>query len=464
MNREASTQFAEREGTKIAYRVYGSASRDLIIVPGIISHVEYAHELPGYGEFLDRLSGHYRIIVFDKRGNGLSQKIEDSAPTLEQRMDDIRLVMDAVGSQRATIMGISEGGSLSALFAAMYPERTTSLILFGAFAHTPGLERLKRYPRLIGRLLKGLAMKRAVKSVYKTWGDGSFVRSVVPSRTIINNELRRKFREFELASTNAADMAKMVSLLGEMDVTAFLKDVRCPTLVMHSHDDKLIPFSYGQALHEGIRGSELIELSDVGHTPYMATDPRIADEIISFLSEEQSSDSEHVMQGRVLATVMFNDIVGSTRLQSELGDELWKTKIRKFEQICKDSIHSFDGIFIKGLGDGVLAVFSGPARAIRCAIAIKEDAKRLDIKLRTGLHVGEIEKDTDDISGINVNLASRIQSVANADQVVVSDVLKSLAFGSGLTFEELGDYELKGFDGKWKLSAVRQESSSLHPA
>ena len=155
MNREANTQFAQREGTKIAYRVYGSASRDLIIVPGIISHVEYAHELPGYGEFLDRLSGHYRIIVFDKRGNGLSQKIEDSAPTLEQRMDDIRLVMDAVGSQRATIMGISEGGSLSALFAAMYPERTTSLILFGAFAHTPGLERLKRYPRLIGRLLKG---------------------------------------------------------------------------------------------------------------------------------------------------------------------------------------------------------------------------------------------------------------------------------------------------------------------
>ena len=138
--------------------------------------------------------------------------------------------------------------------------------------------------------------------------------------------------------------------------------------------------------------------------------------------------------------------------------------VKKIEQICKDSIHNYDGIFIKGLSDGVLAVFSGPARAIRCAIAIKEDAKRLDIKLRTGLHVGEIEKDTDDISGINVNLASRIQSVANADQVVVSDVLKSLAFGSGLTFEELGDYELKGFDGKWKLSAVRQESSSPHPS
>lgn len=455
MDHDALTQFAEREGTKIAYRVYGSASRDLIIVPGIISHVEYAHKLPGYKEFLDRLSTHFRIVVFDKRGNGLSQKIEDSAPTLEQRMDDIRFVMDAVGSKRATIMGVSEGGSLSTLFAAMYPERTTNLILFGAFAHTPGLEKLKRYPGFIERFLKRFAMKRAVKSIYKTWGDGSFVRNVVPSRTLINNELRQKFKEFELASTNAADMAKMVSLLGEMDVTAFLKDVRCPTLVMHSHDDKLIPFSYGQALHEGIRGSELIELSDVGHTYFMSKDPRIADEIISFLSDEEPNKNEQNMQGRVLATVMFNDIVGSTRLQVELGDEVWKTKIRKFEQMCKDSIHRFDGIFIKGLGDGVLAVFSGPARAIRCAIEIKEDAKRLDIELRTGLHVGEIEKDSDDISGINVNLASRIQAVATADQVVVSEVLKSLAFGSGLTFEELGDYELKGFDGKWKLSAVR---------
>ena len=146
MDHEIGTQFAEREGTKIAYRVYGSSSRDLIVVPGIISHVEYAHELPGYSEFLDRLSRHFRIVVFDKRGNGLSQKIEDSAPTLEQRMDDIRFVMDAVGSERATIMGVSEGGSLSALFAAMYPDRTTSLILFGAFAKTPGLEKLKRYP------------------------------------------------------------------------------------------------------------------------------------------------------------------------------------------------------------------------------------------------------------------------------------------------------------------------------
>ena len=354
MDHEIGTQFAEREGTKIAYRVYGSSSRDLIIVPGIISHVEYAHELPGYSEFLNRLSRHFRIVVFDKRGNGLSQKIEDSAPTLEQRMDDIRFVMDAVGSERATIMGVSEGGSLSALFAAMYPDRTSSLILFGAFANTPGLEKLKRYPGFLRKFLKRFMMKRAVKSIHKTWGDGSFVRSVVPSRTIINNELRRKFKEFELASTNANDMAKMVSLLGEMDVTTFLKDVRCPTLVMHSHDDKLVPFRYGQLLHEGIRGSELIELSDAGHTFFMSEDPRIAEEIISFHSDTHSSRSEPGMQGRILATVMFNDIVGSTRLQSELGDELWKTKIRKFEQICKDNIYSFDGIFIKGLGDGVL--------------------------------------------------------------------------------------------------------------
>lgn len=242
-----------------------------------------------------------------------------------------------------------------------------------------------------------------------------------------------------------------MSLLGEMDVRAFLKDVRCPTLVMHSHDDKLVPFKYGQALHKGIAGSELVELSDAGHTYFMSNDPRIAQEIRAFsMIEDQNLDGADP-QVRVLATVMFNDIVGSTRLQTQLGDELWRKKIRGFEAMCKQQIEDFDGIFVKGLGDGVLAVFSGPARAIRCALAIKKSAKELDIKLRTGLHVGEIEKDDSDISGINVNLASRIQGVASADQVVVSDVLKSLAFGSGLHFQDLGDYELKGFDGKWRL-------------
>ena len=451
MEQSAKTQFAEHDDARIAYRVYGTGRKDLVIVPGIVSNVEYAHKLPGYDEFLEQVSPHFRVIVFDKRGNGLSEKLGDSAPTLEQRMDDIRFVMDAVNSDKASILGISEGGSLSALFAAMYPERTERLILFGAFAHTPGLDRLTRYPSFIRPFFKRMAMKRAVKSVQKSWGDGSFVRSVVPSRMLINSELRRLFKEYELASTNASNMGKMMSLLGEMDVRAFLKDVRCPTLVMHSHDDKLVPFKYGQALHEGIVGSELVELSDAGHTYFMSKDPRIAQEIRAFsMIEDQNPDGADP-QVRVLATVMFNDIVGSTRLQTQLGDELWRKKIRGFEAMCKQQIEDFDGIFVKGLGDGVLAVFSGPARAIRCALAIKKSAKELDIKLRTGLHVGEIEKDDSDISGINVNLASRIQGVASADQVLVSDVLKSLAFGSGLHFQDLGDYELKGFDGKWRL-------------
>ena len=451
MEQSVKTQFAEHDDARIAYRVYGAGRKDLVIVPGIVSNVEYAHKLPGYDEFLEQVSPHFRVIVFDKRGNGLSEKLGDSAPTLEQRMDDIRFVMDAVNSDKASILGISEGGSLSALFAAMYPERTERLILFGAFAHTPGLDRLTRYPSFIRPFFKRMAMKRAVKSVQKSWGDGSFVRSVVPSRMLINSELRRLFKEYELASTNASNMGKMMSLLGEMDVRAFLKDVRCPTLVMHSHDDKLVPFKYGQALHKGIAGSELVELSDAGHTYFMSKDPRIAQEIRAFsMIEDQNLDGADP-QVRVLATVMFNDIVGSTRLQTQLGDELWRKKIRGFEAMCKQQIEDFDGIFVKGLGDGVLAVFSGPARAIRCALAIKKSAKELDIKLRTGLHVGEIEKDDSDISGINVNLASRIQGVASADQVLVSDVLKSLAFGSGLHFQDLGDYELKGFDGKWRL-------------
>ena len=199
MNQDVKTQFAAREDTKIAYRVYGSGAKDLIIVPGIISHVEYAHELPGYNDFIQQLTPHFRIIVFDKRGNGLSQKLADSAPTLEERMDDIRLVLDAVGSERATVMGVSEGGSLSALFAAMYPERTEKLILFGAFAHTPGLGKLKRLPNFSTGLLKKFMVWKAVKNVIKTWGNGEFVRKVLPSRMLINNELRQKFKQFELA-------------------------------------------------------------------------------------------------------------------------------------------------------------------------------------------------------------------------------------------------------------------------
>ncbi|MDB2433192.1 adenylate/guanylate cyclase domain-containing protein [Luminiphilus sp.] len=450
------TKFVERDGVRIAYRIYGHGTSDLIIVPGIISHVEFAHELPGYSEFISAISKHHRVIVFDKRGNGLSQKLSETAPTIEQRMDDIRFVMDDVDSKQATVLGVSEGGSLSALFAAMYPERTKKLILFGAFARTPGLEKLARYPRVLRSLLKNIAMRQSVRKVKKTWGDGSFFRSVIPSDMLVNGRMRQQFKDYELASTNSEDMAKMMSLLSEMDVTSFLNHVRCPTLVMHSHDDRLIPFKYGQELHDGIQGSELLELTRAGHTFFMSRDKRISAEILDFLADGDKDLEAKPQRDRVLATIMFNDIVGSTKLQTSFGDEGWAEKVRKFEALNQELISDYDGVYVKGLGDGVLAFFSGPTRAIKCAFEIKEKAKDLGIQLRTGLHIGEIEKDEDDVRGINVNAAARIQGKASADQVLVSDVLRNITHGSGVVFEDAGDFELDGFQDRWRLSRATQ--------
>ncbi len=449
---ETVTQYAEREGVSIAYQIFGDASTDLVIVPGIISHVEYMHELPGYTKFLRSMASRFRVIVFDKRGNGMSTSLSGDAPTLEQRMDDIRFVMDDANSTKATILGISEGGSLSALFAAMHPEKVDKLILFGAFASLPRFDRLSGFPKLARDWLIGLLMKRYAKSLLKTWGDGSFTRTIIPGRMMIDNSLRRKFKEFERKSTTPPEMAKMFALLRYMDVRPFLENVRCPTLVMHSHDDKLIPISSGAELHDGIDGSELLELADAGHTPFMSEDSIISDKILEFageLTQGYSRDAD-----RQLAAILFNDIVGSTSLQSSLGDHLWKEKMEKFDSLCRSCVGNYDGRFVKSLGDGILAVFNGPTRAIHCAVTIKEMAKQLDLEIRSGLHVGEIEKIRDDVVGININAASRIQGLAMADQVLVSDVLRSLAFGSGITFQDVGEFSLKGFDQKWRLAEV----------
>ncbi|HBO14744.1 MAG TPA: adenylate/guanylate cyclase domain-containing protein [Porticoccaceae bacterium] len=447
-----ATQYLQRNGIKLAYQVAGSAARDLIIVPGIVSHVEFAHEIPGYSHFIARMTEHFRVITFDKRGNGLSGRLQ-SAPTLEQRMDDIRLIMDEVGSDKAVIFGFSEGGALSALYSAMHPERVDRLIIFGSFAVVPGLEKVTSLPPFIRAPLLRWKVRSEQKKIRKNWGNGDFIKRTLPTKVMVDGKLRRVLQTYEESSTTPEGMANMIDLISQVDVRPFLKDVHCPTLVMHSHDDRLVPFHCGHALQAGIEHAEFVELNEAGHNFFMHESDTIINKVFEFAGSAVAAAPTDI-SGRILATILFNDIVDSTRLQASLGDAVWREKMRQFITLTREHVTHFEGHFIKSMGDGVLAIFSGPTRAIECAVRIKEDVKSLGLDLRTGLHVGEIERFNEDISGINVNAASRIQSLAAGDQVLVSSVLKSLVFGSGITFKDVGDFELKGFDEQWRLAQV----------
>ena len=447
-----NTKYLDRDGVKLAYQIHGQADRDLILVPGIVSHVEYAHRLPGYTDFILRLAKTFRVVIFDKRGNGLSGRIK-SPPTLEERMDDIRLVMDEIHSQRAVIFGFSEGGSLSALYSAMHPERVDRLIIFGSFAVLPEIAKLSSLPTLLSRLLFNFGIKRETRRIRDSWGNGDFIRKALPSKLMVDGKLRETLKEFEKQSTTSEGMAAMVELTAKIDIRPFLKDVHCPTLVMHSRDDNLVPFESGSHIQESIENSEFVELKEAGHSFYMSESDYILDKILEFTGA-RLEPSKQESDGRILATILFNDIVDSTNLQSHHGDTVWREKIEKFNAISRNTIETFDGQYIKSMGDGILAIFSGPTRAIKCAMKLKEEIKSLGFEVRTGLHVGEIELIGDDISGINVNAAARIQSLAQGSEVLVSEVLKSLVFGSGITFKDAGAHTLKGFEDKWSLKQV----------
>ncbi len=448
---KAETQYLERDGVRLAYQVFGSQPRDLILVPGAVSNIEFMHKLPGYSQFIERLSQSFRVTTFDKRGNGLSGRLKD-APTIEERMDDIRFVMDEIGSERAVVFGFSEGGALSVLYAAMHPQRVERLIVFGSFAVPPGMEKILDKPKFIRRFLMNRLLKKQSRTYTSFWGSGRFARTMLPSKLMVDGKMRTLLKEFETASSDSENMMRIFRLLAEFDIRPFLNDVHCPTLVMHSRDDHMVPFSSAHPLHEQIENAEFVELNEAGHIFFMHESEQILSKILEFATDGLSTSQES--DGRILATILFNDIVDSTKLQSEFGDKEWRDKMDQFHALAQEAITRFEGRYIKSMGDGILAIFDGPTRAIKCAFEIKEAVKSLGLDVRTGLHGGEIERLHDDISGINVNAASRIQSLAEGDQILVSDILKTLVFGSGITFKDFGQFELKGFDEKWQLNQV----------
>jgi class 3 adenylate cyclase len=430
------TCYALSGDVNIAYQVQGDGPADIIVVPGLISHVEFLHELRGYTAFIRRLSTFARVVTFDKRGQGLSDRVS-GAPSLEQRMDDVRAVMESIGSTQATLLGISEGCAMSVMFAATYPERVSRLILFG------GYDRRHDLP--------GDGERRAMQ-IMKSWGTGAMINRVAPSLAT-DPAAVTQFAKYERLAASPGAIKQFVLLNALIDVSSLLASVRAPTLVLHRHGDMQIPVEHGRDLAARIPGARFIEYPGNDHTPYFGSDhEELLGDIEEFMTGHRDSSPGDI--DRVLATVLFTDIVDSTRRAAETGDRAWRKLLDSHDELALQVVEKHRGTLIKSTGDGILATFDGPARGVRCALALGTATRQIGLPIRAGLHTGEIEIRGRDIGGIAVHAASRVMAQSQPDEVLVSRVVTDLVAGAGLTFAGRGSHELKGFPGRWDLFAA----------
>jgi class 3 adenylate cyclase len=435
----AAVKYAKSGDVHIAYRVFGDGPRDIVLIPGTLSHVEVTWELPSNEHLLKRLTAFARVIVFDKRGQGLSDRVADQ--TLEERIGDVRAVMDAAGSERATIYGWSEGGPMCLMFAATYPERTSALVLYGTFAsvmNEPWGVTREEWERLLGEL-------------EAHWGEGILLTVNAPSRRS-DAAVLQWFTRIERAAASPGSILALMRANYEIDVRDLLPTVQAPTLILHRAGDALVPVRAGRYLAEHIPGAKYAEIPGIDHTVLdNETQDVIADEIEDFITGTR----RHLEPDRVLATVMFTDIVRSTERAAELGDARWRELLGNYYVVLRKELNAFRGREVNTAGDGLLATFDGPARAIRCAGSVRERMRPLGLQVRTGLHTGECELVGDDIGGIAVHIAARVAAMAEPDEVMVSSTVKDLVAGSGLQFADRGAHNLKGLPGEWRLFVVQ---------
>jgi class 3 adenylate cyclase len=440
------TRYAKSGDLSIAYQVVGDGSIDLVFVPGFVSHVELNWDFPVTAGFLEPLSSFTRLIVFDKRGTGLSDRDLGSG-SLEQRMDDVRAVMDAAGVERAALMGTSEGGPLSMLFAATYPDRVSHLILYGAFAKAAYADDNPiGFPAAVAETM--LDVLRA------QWGTGTVLAFFAQHCDRVPDFLERAARLERYACTPGV-AAEIMLRNFEIDVRAVLPVISSPTLVLHNVGDPVFTVEHGRFLADHIPGARYVELPGDFHITAETERYRpMLDEIEEFLTGRRHDVSEDAVD-RILATVLFTDIVDSTVRAGELGDRRWRDLMDDHDKIVRRELERHRGRMVKSTGDGVLATFDGPARAVRAACALREPLRPLGIHVRAGLHTGEIEVRGDDVSGMAVHIGARVGAKAATDEVLVSRTVVDLVHGSGLDFEERGTHELKGCPGSWELYAVR---------
>jgi pimeloyl-ACP methyl ester carboxylesterase len=438
-----TTHYAKSGRYNIAYQVTGDGPVDIVFVPGFVSHVENAWEDPQLSRYFARLASFARLIVFDKRGTGMSDPVPvQDLPTLEQRMDDVRAVMDAVGAQRAALVGVSEGGPMCLLFAATYPERTVALVLAHTFARGswsddyPWGAHPEQQDALLERMERG-------------WGSGVLLGAFAASQAD-DKDARERWARFQRRASSPGAAAALVRMVYEIDARAVLPAITVPTLVIHRDRDRMFPVGGARYIAQSIQGARLCEFSSEDHFFWLGPADRELDEIELFLTGELHGHASD----RVLATILFVDISGSTALAAELGDARWRELLEGFYALARDQLRRFRGRELDTAGDGLFAAFDGPARAIRCAEAMRSGARTRGIDIRAGAHTGECEVIDAKLGGIAVHIAARIAAQAQASEIFVSATVKDLVAGSGLAFEDRGLRVLKGVPDDWRLYAV----------
>jgi pimeloyl-ACP methyl ester carboxylesterase/class 3 adenylate cyclase len=442
-------QYAKSGDVNIAYQVTGDGPIDLVFVPGFVTHLELHWAMPSFSSFLERLSSFSRLIRFDKRGTGMSDRVS-GAPTLEARMDDVRAVMDAVGSRRAAFYGLSEGAAMSILFAATYPERTAALVVRSAYPRRmwapdyPWGRTEEEYERELERDLRIFGSRQQAREAVRVLGRFS------------DTEVESFLQMLRFGSSPGA-LEALHRMNKEIDVRHVLPSVHVPTLILHGSEDSIVPLEVARYVGSRIPTGRVVEIPGVGHLAFGTGADLIAAEIERFLNDVWSAGGwEEQEPDRLLATVLFTDIVGSTAKAAELGDRAWRELLERHHALIRRELVRFRGAELDVAGDGFFARFDGPARAIRCACAITETIRELGLELRAGLHTGECEVVDGKIGGIAVHIGARVARHAQPGEVLVSSTVKDLVAGSGLRFYERGSAELKGVADEWRLYSVER--------
>jgi class 3 adenylate cyclase len=437
------TQYTKSGDVNIAYQVVGDRTLDLVYVPGWVSNVEGAWEEPTHERFLRRLARFSRLILFDKRGTGLSDPVPESRlPTLEERMDDVRAVMDAAGSERAALFGFSEGGNLSVLFSATYPERTVALATFGIFAKRLRTPDYPWAPTAEDR-------EREIEFVEREWGREMDLDVLAPSAAQ-DPDFKRRLLSYLRRSASPAAAAALLRMNTQIDIREVLPTIHVPTLVLHRSNDLETNVEEGRWIAGRIPGAKFVELPGTDHLPWVGDQDSLLDEIEEFLTGVRPGPEED----RVLATVLFTDIVGSTERAVRLGDRRWRDLLEQHQGAVRRELARWRGREVDTAGDGFLATFDGPARAIRCGLAIATDALSVGLDVRAGVHTGECELLGDKVAGIAVHTGARVAAMAEGGEVLVSQTVKDLVAGSGIELLERGEHEFKGVPGRWRVYAA----------
>jgi class 3 adenylate cyclase len=437
-----TARYARSGDLQIAYQVVGEGPLDVVFVPSYLSNIEMFWELPSCARFFGRLSSFSRLILFDRRGSGMSDGVAGVTP-LEEQIDDVRAVIDAVGAEQPVLFSHLEGCGLTALFAASHPDLVRALVL------------LSPQPRLVagpGYEWAPSVEQRAafVQAIVESWGTDSSANPLAVLVAGQDERLRRLMARLQRLAMSPAAAAASLAWIGETDVRDVLPSVQCPTLVLRPEHETYLDVRHSRYVAEHIPNARYVEVSGEG-TPFFSEADAIADEIQHFLTGVRRP----VVSDRVLATVLFTDIVGSTQQAAQLGDSQWRSLLQRHDGLVREEVERHRGRFVKSLGDGALAVFDGPSRAISSATAIRDGVHHLDLEIRAGLHTGECELlPDDDVGGLAVHIGARVSSLAGPGEVLVSSTVRDLIVGSGQTLIDRGDHDLRGVPGPWRIFAV----------